>query len=219
MSREWPMTIEYAPGWPRGEVDCADLDDLNVGLSAAVNRSVEAFLSDREIRPAVVHDRANEAKEDYLNTLPPTLYRLMKDDIARVWSLLESPIEQIAVFYLASENYGKEDWPIYAKVVRERGAVSHRHYPVQIIPQVTFGRYRVDFLIDLGSKGLVAVECDGAEFHQDAAKDRRRDEEISREHGVTVFRLSGKQLWRDNECVKWVSEMVRFYLEWGRTPR
>jgi very-short-patch-repair endonuclease len=191
-------------------------DDMLAGVIAAVDAASAAFINPR--RPLKVHDRANEAKEDYLNTIPPQLYKLMKEDIVRVWSLLESPIEQVAIFYLASENYSrKEGWPIYAKVAKARGLHDHKNYPVQIIPQVTFGRHRVDFLIDLGTRGLVAIECDGEEFHQDKAKDRRRDDELREKHGVKVFRMAGKDIWRDNKAVQMWTDMVRLYLEWGTT--
>lgn len=197
--------------------DVADegFDDADKGIMAALQAASDAFMSTKGIRPAIVHDRANEAKEDYLDTVPGTLYRLMKEDIGKVWSLLESPIEQVAIFHLASENYGKEEWPIYAKVARARGLHDHKNYPVQIIPQVTFGRYRVDFLLDLGSCGLVALECDGAEYHQDKAKDARRDDELWKDHQVKVFRLPGKDIWRDNGAAHMVAEMVRLYLQWG----
>lgn len=187
------------------------------GVKKVIDRAFNAFMAEKRIRPAVVHPRANEAKEDYLNTIPGELYRIMKDDIAAVWSLLESPIEQVAIFHLAAENYGREDWPIYAKVAKERGLFDHKNYPVQIIPQVEFGRYRVDFLIDLGFRGLVAIECDGAEYHQDWQKDWARDQELGEKHGLKVFRIAGKDIWRDNAMTSMWAEMIRLYLKWGST--
>lgn len=199
------------------EDDEAFKDTSLDGVKAMVDRCFAAFMSDRPTRPAVVHPRANEAKEDYLNTIPGSLFRIMKDDIAAVWSLLESPIEQVAIFHLAAENYGREDWPIYAKVARKRGLFDHKNYPVQIIPQVEFGNYRVDFLIDLGFRGLVAIECDGAEFHQDWQKDWSRDQELWDKHSVKVFRIAGKDIWRDNAMTSMWAEMIRLYLKRGST--
>jgi very-short-patch-repair endonuclease len=192
-------------------------EDEKSPAAKVIEAAFEAFMSGRQIRPAVVHPRANEAKEDYLSEIPGELYRLMRDDIASVWSLLESPIEQVAIFYLASENYGRADWPIYAKVARQRGLFDHKNYPVQIIPQVEFGRYRVDFLVDLGFRGLVAIECDGAEYHQDAKKDFARDQELWEKHSVKVFRIAGKDIWRDNAMTSMWAEMIRLYLKWGST--
>lgn len=194
-------------------------DEMDAGVKAVIDRCYNAFISERRIRPADVSFRAAEAKTDYLSNVPGELYRLMRDDIASVWSLLESPIEQVAIFHLASENYGREDWPIYAKVAKRRGLYDHKNYPVQLIPQVEFGRYRVDFLMDLGGRGLVGLECDGEEFHQDRQKDWARDKELRDKHGVIVFRLPGKDIWRDNTSTQnlWVG-MIRHYLKWGALP-
>lgn len=192
----------------------ADDDDafesLMAGLRKTVERANEAYMSNKPVRPLSVHDRANEAKGDYLDSLPGTLFRVMKEDIARVWGMLESPIEQVAIFQLAAENYSlREGWPIYAKVARERGMFSHKHYPVQIIPQVKFGPYRVDFLFDLGARGLIAIECDGEEFHQDVERDRARDQHLSTHFDVWVLRATGKGLWRDNSVVKFYADVIR----------
>jgi very-short-patch-repair endonuclease len=194
------------------DLDFTGFDDLNEGIKKFADRANAAYL--KPPRPAYVDDRANEAREDYLAAqVPGSLYRIMKDDIASVWSLLESPIEQIAIFQLAAENYSsKEGWPIYAKVCKARGLHKHKHYPVQLIPQVEFGRARVDFLFDLGERGLFAIECDGKEFHADKAKDRARDKRLHEEHGVIVFRIEGRQLWRDNSTARAYADIIRVYL-------
>ncbi len=72
-------------------------------------------------------------------------------------------------------------------------------------PQVYVGPYRVDFLFsDVMSGGepvsLVAVECDGHEFHektkQQAARDKARDREIT-SYGIKVLRFTGSEIWKD----------------------
>lgn len=201
----------------RKGLDFSGLDAAAEGIYKTIKRANDAYMSGRPIRRAIVHDRANEAKVDYLDQVPGTLYRLMKEDIGAVWSLLESPIEQVAIFQLAAINYGRADWPIYAKVARERNKHDHKNYPVQIIPQVAFGRYRVDFLFDLGHRGLVAIECDGADYHQDKKRDQARDEILHREHGVKVFRMAGVDIWRDDRAARIWAEMIRLYLSWGKT--
>lgn len=192
-----------------------DMDDTDAALKKAIDHIVDAYINPKRVLS--VHDRANEAKVDYLDSIPGELYRLMKADIAAVWGLLESPIEQVAIFQLAAINYGAEDWPIYAKVVRQRGKHPHSAYPVQVIPQAVFGRYRVDFLFDLGPIGLAAFECDGAEYHADRNKDARRDRELLEQHGVKVFRITGKEIWRDDASMRMWAEMIRLYLKWGST--
>lgn len=199
------------------ELDFTGLDDAATGYKQAIDKACAAYMNDTYRKPLDVHHKANEARIDYLDQVPGSLYRLMKEDIGRVWRLLESPIEQVAIFQLAAVNYGKDEWPIYAKVARERGMFDHKNYPVQIIPQVSFGRFRVDFLFDLGAVGLVAIECDGAEFHTDAAKDWARDEYLREEHGVKVYRLSGKSIWRGDGAARMWADMVKLYLSWGST--
>lgn len=184
-------------------------EDFNTAVLRAVQKMHDAYMKPR--RPTRIDDRANEAKEDYLATqIPGSLYRLMKEDIGAVWGLLESPLEQVALFQLAAENYSmRPDWPVYAKVARERGQFSHKHYPVQIIPQVTFGPYRVDFLFDIGERGLIAVECDGAEYHQDKARDKARDEHLKQHFNVGVLRAEGRFIWRNNETAHFFADVVR----------
>lgn len=43
----------------------------------------------------------------------------------------------------------------------------------------------------------IALEIDGAEFHKDKAKDHDRDV-LLKEAGWTVFRVTGKEMWRTN---------------------
>ena len=52
--------------------------------------------------------------------------------------------------------------------IRAAGAVLYPQYPV--------GRYFVDFANPVA---MVAVECDGAAWHQDKAKDAKRDAELA----------------------------------------
>lgn len=176
-------------------------------------------MSDKNDKPAGMnlgvdlHWRANEAKTDYLGELPGLIYREMKDDIEAVWDLLESPIEEVAIFYLAAINYayGDDRPPIYLKVARERGLHSHFHYPVQLIPQVTFGPYRVDFLYDCRGR-LLAVECDGADFHQDVKRDEFRDAHLKKHYGVSVLRVRGKDIWKNNKAAAMVASVIQAWM-------
>lgn len=72
-------------------------------------------------------------------------------------------------------------------------------------PQVTIDGHRVDFLF-AGDRNqdeprcLVAVECDGHEFHErtkeQAAKDKARDRDLAR-RGIVVMRFTGSEVWAD----------------------
>jgi very-short-patch-repair endonuclease len=72
-------------------------------------------------------------------------------------------------------------------------------------PQVQVGSYRVDFLFgsqmsDNDPLCLVAVECDGHEFHektkQQAARDKGRDRDLT-SNGIKVFRFTGSEIWKN----------------------
>jgi very-short-patch-repair endonuclease len=83
--------------------------------------------------------------------------------------------------------------------------------------QVQVGPYRADFLFVRWREGgdpplLVAVECDGHEFHErtkaQAARDRARDREML-ENGVVVFRFTGSEIWADaGKCVAQVLDYL-----------
>lgn len=70
--------------------------------------------------------------------------------------------------------------------IRNEGVVMYPQYPV--------GRFFVDFA---NPCARVAIECDGKAFHQDVARDQRREEEI-RALGWRVYRLSGSECMRDD---------------------
>lgn len=60
--------------------------------------------------------------------------------------------------------------------------------------QVPIGKYRADIvLIAAGGAPRIVVECDGADFHKDKARDSKRTEEIER-MGYRVFRVTGSQI-------------------------
>jgi hypothetical protein len=65
--------------------------------------------------------------------------------------------------------------------IRAEGAVLYPQFPVA-------GRF-----VDYGNPAArVAIECDGAQWHQDADKDRLRQAAIERE-GWAVYRLTGRE--------------------------
>lgn len=64
--------------------------------------------------------------------------------------------------------------------IRSEDAVFYPQYPI--------GRHFVDFA---NPATKVAIECDGAQWHTDAAKDALRDEEL-RAAGWTVYRITGR---------------------------
>jgi ATP-dependent DNA helicase UvrD/PcrA len=62
-------------------------------------------------------------------------------------------------------------------------------------PQVTFGRYRLDFLLEHEGRRL-AIEADGRDYH-DPERDAVRDRKL-REAGIEeVLRFTGSEIWLD----------------------
>jgi len=78
-----------------------------------------------------------------------------------------------------------EDW-LWTHI-RDADAIFYPQYPV--------GRFFVDFA-NPGAR--VAIECDGEAFHQDKAKDGRRDRELFA-MGWQVYRIPGWMCIRDND--------------------
>lgn len=72
-----------------------------------------------------------------------------------------------------------EEWMWGA--IRDVNAVFYPQYPV--------GKFFVDFA---NPKAKVAIECDGAAFHQDLDKDAERDRQLA-ELGWTVYRITGSE--------------------------
>lgn len=73
--------------------------------------------------------------------------------------------------------------------IRQLGMVMYPQYPV--------GKFFVDFGNPVAR---VAIECDGAAFHKDAAKDQER-EEIIRRLGWNVYRFTGRECLAPDEVV------------------
>jgi very-short-patch-repair endonuclease len=71
--------------------------------------------------------------------------------------------------------------------IRTLGLVFYPQYPV--------GRYFVDFANPVAK---VALECDGRAWHQDAAKDRARQDDIEA-LGWTVYRFTGRACLEPDE--------------------
>jgi very-short-patch-repair endonuclease len=70
-----------------------------------------------------------------------------------------------------------------------------RHHDAVLYPQYPVGRFFVDFA---NPKAKVAIECDGAAYHQDKAKDAARDLWMQ-ERGWSVYRITGSDCRTRND--------------------
>lgn len=90
--------------------------------------------------------------------------------------------------WLKGDPYAIADWPSLFTPIEAALWVDIRCAGLAMWPQLPVGRYFVDFGNPVAR---VAIECDGAKYH-DAQKDAARDAEMSR-LGWTVLRIPG---WR-----------------------
>jgi hypothetical protein len=157
----------------------------------------------------LVNERANVARADEMLALDPQMRVEAIRECERAVHLCESPIEQVALYQLAGFNFGNDEWPLRARILTKRGEVDHYPDLIHAIPQVKFGRYRVDILIDAGKKKLFAIECDGKDFHQDPEKDCARDAELKRDHGVRVYRVTGSAIWSGSQYLHVMCALIK----------
>ena len=104
----------------------------------------------------------------------------LPDEIFESAKNCESPIEQLLTCALSIVIFSLE------QQCRPR-----------IATQVPIGKYRADIVLVGGpsSRGTV-IECDGAAFHRDKEKDRKRTRDIEAE-GYTVLRASGSEIYHN----------------------
>jgi Uncharacterized protein conserved in bacteria len=105
---------------------------------------------------------------------------MMPDD-----AVIESPIERV---FFRCYHYLALGFPVSQRLPIRR--------------QVQIDSYRVDFVIeDASGNRLLAVECDGHDFHErtkeQAARDRSRDRNLLLNHGLPVMRFTGSELYAD----------------------
>ncbi len=119
--------------------------------------------------------------------------------IASGLKLCESPIEAELLPWLVCEDYN----PLMTCPARVHlfgyGELMPPEGDIIIVPQFPILRYRLDFaLIATCAKGtkIVAVECDGKEFHKDRDKDIRRNSYL-RKFGIQTVRATGAEIMRE----------------------
>ena len=86
------------------------------------------------------------------------------------------------------DPYAIADWVSIFTPIEAAAWSDLRSAGLPMWPQLPVGRFFVDFGNPIAK---VALECDGAAWHQDKAKDEARDAELRR-MGWTVYRASGK---------------------------
>lgn len=73
---------------------------------------------------------------------------------------------------------------------------------ISVVPQAVIRSYRIDFLVVGKYRGpiIVAVECDGHEWHErtptQAQRDKSRDR-VLQSLGMQVLRFTGREIWQN----------------------
>lgn len=148
---------------------------------------------------------------------------------------MKSPIEEM-MFEVLKERASfdaHEDPPTAAKSAHRRGVLETLGFASRLVllefsggwsmfRELPIGRFRADFAF-VSFAGLVAVECDGHNFHdrtpEQAEHDRSRDRFLAK-NGWRTLRFTGREIVRDAvECVGEIFDMLegldnQFIADW-----
>jgi hypothetical protein len=120
------------------------------------------------------------------------------DQVDRGNSVCESPIERLILPWLIMQDYGIHLQPLPVLVHIPKEDATMPRGGVVVVPQFAFARFRVDFAL-VGRHGphtkIVAIECDGEDFH-DPMRDKARDAYL-KSWGIDTIRANGASISRD----------------------
>lgn len=119
----------------------------------------------------------------------------LKNAYDKAQTLCESPIEREMLAALMAGCWSACANPFIPVHDARDKSLPFPRSPIVIVPQFAIARYRLDFAIVCRGETrhhILAVECDGAEFH-DACKDSERDDYL-RALGLRIYRFSGKHI-------------------------
>lgn len=139
-------------------------------------------------------------------------------DILFAWSEnnADSPIEQrlLAEILFLSDGYNIIEWDNFP------GRTPYEAFKTYAWGQHKVGKYRADFMFSVNCNGtskLIAVECDGHDFHEktkeQAKHDKARDRYFAKED-ILVLRFTGSEIYNDAEkCGEEISNIISLEIE------
>ncbi len=202
-------------------LDRPGLADLLESVNGAfyLGHLTEALLGDREATTSLLRNACSARRDGgvlFASTpLPISLLYGSEVDAAEPWELnvpalvarseLAYLLETACVTSLVSGATGVA----FLTPIEERMASALEEAGIAARAQVEVGTRRVDFLIEDSVTGRqLAVECDGAGFH-DPAEDAARDRELE-EVGIETVRFSGSTIFRDAAaCASRIKELIK----------
>ena len=121
------------------------------------------------------------------------------DMVVAASQFCESPIERMMLGPLLLANYdgfGSIPARMYLPKMEDIPPAAD----VLLIPQFAFVRYRLDLAVfakdDVRGTKVVALECDGNDYHKDNLREQTRDAMFAA-FNVTVVHATGKEIYRD----------------------
>lgn len=143
--------------------------------------------------------------------------RVAREQFAKAIPILESPIERTMFGALITGRWAAfESVPPRVHDSRRDAAELLPVGDVIIVPQMAFIKYRLDFGLVLERnehRQIVAVECDGVEFHrnENAARDRIRNGYLG-SWNIPTFRLKGSEIYED--AIRYADELIAELCHW-----
>jgi hypothetical protein len=139
-------------------------------------------------------------------------FRVAGDQIQKGLAAYESQIERMMLPWLVYRYYGDQSsYPARVHIPKTDTEVPKT--ATIIVPQFAIAKYRLDFALIGRFEGhmkIIAVECDGAEFH-DVRDDRQRDAYLA-SLGIETVRVRGKEINAHNVAVAF--EAAQKLAEW-----
>jgi hypothetical protein len=120
--------------------------------------------------------------------------------------IMESPIERNILPFLIFGPY--KDFNCLTAEVHTKDQEALPEAPIVIVPQFAFVRFRLDFAVVArlgGHTRIVAVECDGEDYHnghENCMRDWKRDRYLA-SWNIETIRISGKQIHQDPEQARY----------------
>lgn len=140
--------------------------------------------------------RTMELRDDVARAAQTLAY----EQYAKGEALCESPIERSMLAALLTAQWsGFEAIPPLVHAARDKGEMLPPG-DIVIVPQLAFLRYRMDFGLVIRIPGLtaqiVAVECDGADYHTEYQRENDRINYL-KSWNIPVFKFTGKEIHAD----------------------
>lgn len=140
---------------------------------------------------------------------------IARDDYIKASKVAESPIERDLLPWLIVADWPACNASSLPVVLMDESPEDH--VGLILVPQFIAGPFRLDFAICRQVDGVthvVAIECDGFQFH-DVGKDRRRDW-ILNAAGVQTVRATGREIKDRPDLV--VNRVRHIVAGWGAAP-